>query len=143
MADLLPAGLSSRIAALTLTGNAMLGAALGRLAAQCVRQAILNASNGSHAAGTPTPARPGQGPAVVSGGLRRAITHTTPVPTSFGGWLCFVGMAAGIPHGSTTAGRIGFWLETGLKNGSTYPFLIPAVRTTLNTWKFGPDFVGW
>lgn len=37
------------------------------------RQAKLNASSGRHKAGTPTPASPGSGPAIVTGTLRRSI----------------------------------------------------------------------
>lgn len=101
-------------------------------------QAKTNASSGSHPYGTKTPARPGAGPAIVSGSLRRAITHTAPVPAG-GGWTATVGVAGGIyPPSRPNAGKRGGrskptpvskyaeFLETGLKNGEKYPFLLPA-----------------
>jgi hypothetical protein len=62
------------------------------------RQAKLNASNGSHKKGTPTPASKGQGPAVISGDLRRAITHD---PTRKQGavWVSRIGVSAGASYG--------------------------------------------
>lgn len=95
-------------------------------------QAKKNASNGSHKYGTPTPARPNEGPAVVSGTLRRSITHTTPVFTSLS-WTIKVGMAGGVypPYGKrpTASSRYAYYLETGkLRNGAAYPFLGPAAR---------------
>ncbi|MFF0409054.1 hypothetical protein ACFYUY_01290 [Kitasatospora sp. NPDC004745] len=93
------------------------------------RQAKINASSGSHAHGTRTPARPGSGPAVVSGTLRRSITRTTPVRVATG-WELKVGTMPGqVPsYGRTASSRYGLYLETGLRNGAVYPFLSPAVR---------------
>lgn len=46
---------------------------------------------GRHAKGTPTPATPGGGPAVISGDHRRSI-HVGPIePTGFTGWAGEVG----------------------------------------------------
>lgn len=100
---------------------------LTQLALVVERQAKINASVGSHARGTPTPARPGTGPAVISGTLRRSISHS-PVIFNGGGWETKVGTAIGFtpPRGKTPANLYGLYLETGLKNGSTYPFLKPA-----------------
>lgn len=92
------------------------------------RQAKINASVGSHKRGTRTPASPGTGPAVISGTLRRSISHS-PVIFTGGGWETKVGTAIGFtpPYGRTSASKYGLYLETGLKNGSVYPFLGPAV----------------
>ena len=91
------------------------------------RQAKVNASVGAHKRGTKTPASPGTGPAVISGTLRRSITHS-PVVFTGGGWETKVGTAVGFtpPYGRTPASKYGLYLETGLKNGSTFPFLKPA-----------------
>ncbi|MFE9127104.1 hypothetical protein ACFYOF_17065 [Streptomyces sp. NPDC007148] len=101
---------------------------LTQLALVIERQAKINASVGAHKRGTPTPARPGTGPAVISGTLRRSLTHS-PVIFNGRGWETKVGTAAGFtpPYGRTPASKYGLYLETGLKNGSTYPFLKPAV----------------
>lgn len=98
-----------------------------QLALAIERQAKINASTGSHPRGTKTPASPGTGPAVVSGTLRRSISHS-PVIFNGGGWECKVGTAVGFtpPRGRTPANLYGLYLETGLKNGATYPFLKPA-----------------
>ena len=100
---------------------------LTRLALAVERQAKVNASSGAHRRNTPTPASPGSGPAVISGTLRRSLTHS-PIVFTGGGWETKVGTAAGVapPYGRTPASKYGFYLETGLKNGSTYPFLKPA-----------------
>jgi hypothetical protein len=101
-------------------------AQLGTLAE---RQAKINASVGAHRRGTPTPARPGTGPAVISGTLRRSLTHGQPARTATG-WQVKVGTGVGFTpsYGRTPANRYGYYLETGLRNGSTYPFLLPAAQ---------------
>jgi hypothetical protein len=104
------------------------------------RQAKINASNGSHAVNTPTPAIPGQGPAVVSGTLRRTISHT-PTVAFLGGYTAMVGMVPGFwppyafpkhhykPHPKPPAdsAKYAFYLETG-DWGRTYPFMGPALE---------------
>lgn len=102
---------------------------LTQLANAIERQAKVNASSGSHKRGTPTPAQPGSGPAVVSGTLRRSITHS-PITLTAGGWETKVGTAAGIspPYGRTPASKYGLALENGLRNGNVFPFLRPAYR---------------
>lgn len=91
------------------------------------RQAKINASVGSHKRNTKTPASPGTGPAVISGTLRRSLSHS-PLIFNGHGWETKVGTAVGFTpsYGRTPANRYGFYLETGLKNGSVYPFLKPA-----------------
>ena len=110
------------------------GRVRGRVALEPVaraieRQAKINASVGRHKRGTPTPAQPGTGPSVISGTLRRSITHS-PIVQSGTGWETRVGTAAGFspPYGRTPASKYGLYLETGLKNGATYPFLVPAYQ---------------
>jgi len=112
--------------------------ALTELALVVEKQAKLNASNGSHKYRTRTPASPGEGPAVISGTLRRSITHT-PVRVEAGDYVCKVGMAVNVfpsanyyPGGTRTApsSKYAFYLENGLLKGSTnkYPFLGPAFK---------------
>lgn len=111
-------------------GQAKAHTVLSQLANAIERQAKINASVGAHKRGTPTPASPGTGPAVISGTLRRSITHT-PVVWAGGGWETKVGTATGFtpPYGRTPANRYGLILEKeGLRNGATYPFLLPAYR---------------
>lgn len=105
---------------------------VSRLADAVERQAKINASNGAHAYGTRTPARLGTGPAVISGTLRRALTHTA-VAFTGGGWESKVGTAPGHapPYGKsrTLANLYGLYLEKGmLRNGAAYPFLLPAFQ---------------
>lgn len=101
--------------------------ALEPLANAVERQAKINASSGSHKRGTPTPAQPGSGPAVISGTLRRSITHSA-IARVGTGWETRVGTAVGFtpPYGRSPASRYGLALETGLRNGAVYPFLGPA-----------------
>jgi hypothetical protein len=115
------------------------GKGLTQLALVVEKQAKINASTGSHRYGTPTPARPGTGPAVISGNLRRSVTHDR---VAFGGgiWTTRVGPAMGFyppyprrgRHGGaprrTPAHRYGYFLETGLRNGAKYPWLKPAAE---------------
>jgi hypothetical protein len=103
--------------------------ALEPVAREVEREAKKNASNGSHTRRTPTPARPGQGPAQISGTLVRSITHSTPSPTIGGGWEIRIGPTGGMfaPYNSRTpSSKYGLYLETGLRNGAKYPFLLPA-----------------
>lgn len=115
-------------------------AVLEPLAIAIETQAKINVSSGSHPYGTKTPARPGSGPAIISGSLRRAITHTPPVSVA-GGWSSTIGVAAGVyPPARPNAGKRGgkssptavskyaSYLENALRNGDSYPFLLPAFR---------------
>lgn len=103
------------------------------------RQAKINVSTGAHPYGTPTPASPGAGPAVISGTLRRCITHT-PVAEIAGGWQSRIGPAPGFWPSYGTAkhhykpgrkpradsAKYGYYLETG-DHGYVYPWLAPAL----------------
>jgi hypothetical protein len=104
---------------------------LTKLAITTETLAKKNASNGSHKRGTPTPARPGQGPAVISGTLRRSLTHE---PVKFSGieWFTRVGTMAGLyaPYDHRTPSSLyGWYLEfvTG------YPFLGPAAKQAFHS----------
>lgn len=107
--------------------------ALMQLALVVEKQAKINARVGSHKYGTPTPARPGTGPSTISGNLRRSITHSAITRTG-DSYSILVGTAVGFfpNYGNgasrTPANKYGYYLEKGLKNGSKYPFLIPAFK---------------
>lgn len=114
---------------------AKLGVALTPVALAIETEAKKNASNGQHAYRTKTPASPGEGPARISGTLVRSITHTEPAPTITGGVSIRVGPAGGLyptyrRQSRTPSSKYGLYLETGLRNGSTYPFLGPAFHKT-------------
>jgi hypothetical protein len=103
-------------------------------------QAKQNVSTGSHAYGTPTPASEGSGPAVISGTLRRSITHT-PTVAAAGAWSAMVGPAPGMytPYGipkyhikpnpkpRADSALYGYYLETS-DWGHVYPWLVPALH---------------
>lgn len=117
---------------LAVEGNTRTRFALEPIAQAIEKQAKTNASSGAHAYGTPTPAFPGSGPAVISGTLRRSLTHS-PIRAEGGGWVTEVGTGIGLypPYGSrkTPANKYGYILEIqGLRNGVTYPFLVPAFK---------------
>lgn len=106
--------------------------ALTELALVIEKQAKVNARNGSHKYGTKTPAMPDQGPAVISGTLRRSITHT-PVKRVGIDFECKVGMAPGFfpnyGNKTTSSSKYAYYLENKmLKGGIGYPFLLPAYK---------------
>ena len=116
------------------------GSKLLELIAQALeKQAKINASTGSHKYGTPTPARPGAGPAVISGTLRRSLTHEPVRMLGPGHWQTRVGTGVGAypSYGSSTsrtpANKYGYYLEHGLRNGAKFPFLVPAFRHVTGT----------
>lgn len=129
MAELRPGTFTAIFAKLSEEGRIRGRIALEPVAKVIEKQARINASVGRHKYGTPTPARPGTGPAVISGTLRRSITHAPAVQKGTG-WEMKVGTAVGFtPNyggGRTPANKYGYYLEHGLRNGSTYPFLVPA-----------------
>ena len=107
--------------------------ALAPLADAIKKQAKINASNGTHAWGTKTPARPGTGPAKISQTLYKSIDRT-PVTREVFGWFCQVGMIPGnypgYPGGwRKSSSQYAYILEVvGCRNGSKYPFLYPAFQ---------------
>lgn len=110
--------------------------ALAPLADAIVRQAKINANNGTHLWGTKTPATPGTGPAKISSTLYKSIDRSTVTREPFG-WFCQVGMAAGStpPYRSKkTSSQYARILElTGCRNGARYPFLYSAFEWGANT----------
>ncbi|MDJ0342296.1 hypothetical protein QMK19_03720 [Streptomyces sp. H10-C2] len=118
-------------AKLTAEGEIRGRLGLEELARAVEKQAKINASNGRHAYGTRTTARPGEGPAVISGNLKRSVGHS-PIMKDAGGWKTKVGPRVGFtpPYGRrpTEAHRYGYALETGLRNGAKYPWLKPAAQ---------------
>ena len=132
--ELRPGTFTKIVVELDKEGRARSKVALRELSLVVEKQAKINASSGAHPYGTKTPAFPGTGPAVISGTLRRAITHT-PVKIVGGAFECKVGMAPGFypPYGRrhfnrTPASKYAEYLEKGLKNGTKYPFLLPAYK---------------
>ncbi|WP_037616463.1 hypothetical protein [Streptomyces aureus] len=134
MPELRPGSFTAVFARLDEHGRVRGRIALEPVALAIERQAKINASVGAHRPRTPTPARPGTGPAVISGTLRRSITHSPIIQTGTG-WTTRVGTGVGFtpPYGKTPANKYGLYLETGLKNGATYPFLAPAYRFVIHT----------
>ncbi|MFD7016142.1 hypothetical protein [Streptomyces sp. NPDC059928] len=132
MPELRPGLFTALFNEINAAGQAKARTALSRIADAVERQAKINAGSGSHSYGTPTPASPGSGPAVISGTLRRSITHS-PIAFTGGGWETKVGTGAGQfpPYGKgrTPSSKYGLYLEKGmLRNGAAYPFLAPAAK---------------
>lgn len=127
--ELRPGVFVAGFAKLTAEGEIKGRLGLGELADAVIRQAKTNASNGRHAYGTPTPARPGEGPARITGTLVRSVDHT-PIMRDPIGWSTKVGPKVGEtnPNSSTPPDKYGYYLETGLKGGQTYPWLKPAAE---------------
>jgi hypothetical protein len=103
--------------------------ALTELADVIKKQAKRNASNGRHQLHTPTPARPGHGPAIISKSLVNSIDRSSVTREVFG-YYCRIGMVEGnySPYnGNTTTSKYAQILELiGTKNGNMFPFLYPA-----------------
>lgn len=130
--ELKPGVMTAVFSRLAVEGNTRTRVALEPLALLIEKQAKINASSGSHPYGTPTPASPGTGPAIISSTLRRSITHS-PIRVIADGWETRVGMGIGsypgYGRGLVPANKYGYYLEIeGLRNGDKYPFLIPAFQ---------------
>ncbi|MFD0405623.1 hypothetical protein [Kitasatospora sp. NPDC127116] len=119
--------MSATFSKLGAQGLAQTPIALGELADAILKQAKTNASNGSHARGTPTPARHGEGPARISGTLVRSLARTTVTHTVTGAEVR-IGTQPGMtpPYSRTPSSKYGAHLERGLKNGAKFPFLSTA-----------------
>lgn len=92
--------------------NGPIGRDLERRLINCVNLAKV------YATGAPTPLatnREGRGPRVRTGRLRSSIAYE------------IVSGGVGLIGRYGTNVSYGFWLETGLRNGVTYPFLVPAI----------------
>ncbi len=134
MAELEPGALRTILARIAEQGVQRAADGLEAVAEAIERQARANASNGEHAYGTPTPARPGEGPARISGTLVDSIGHN-PVEWAAEGWATKVGPRKGSypPYSARWKSRAdsaqyGYYLETG-DHGITYPWLGPAADT--------------
>lgn len=135
MRELVPGALTRTMAELAAVTEAKMPAALTAIAQAVQKQAVINASTGAHPYGTPTPAWPGTGPARISGTLVRSIAHST-VNRTAAGWEIRVGLIHGLyptyrtPRGQftskTPSHEYGRLLEEGLRNGASYPWLLPA-----------------
>lgn len=115
------------------------GEGLAATAEAIARQARINASTGSHAYGTRTPAHPGGGPATISRTLVNSIAFSPPMPQGVD-WVCRVGARSGMypPYSArwkskTPSSRYGYYLETGVRHGVTYPWLRPATHIAVVT----------
>jgi hypothetical protein len=131
MPELSPEAIARAMAKVVAETAVRAKAAMTTVALSIERQAKINASTGEHRRGTRTPARPGTGPARISGTLVRSITHSEVMATA-GGWEIRVGLAGGLypwyGKGRTPSSKYGEYLEKGmLRGGAAYPFLGPAV----------------
>ena len=94
---LLPDGLSHALGEMLKSAEGATRLGLTRLAEGVETRAKLHASEGgAHKYGTPTTARKGSGPAVVSGDLLRSVTHSE-IENTGQGFVTRVG-PADIPH---------------------------------------------
>ena len=84
-------------------GHEAMRRTVAAVAAAGEKQAKINASNGSHPRGTKTPASKGQGPAVITGNLRRNITHE-PVRQIGTVFESRIGVAGGAGYGKYVEG---------------------------------------
>jgi hypothetical protein len=130
--EMRPGAFTAVFEALARQGEAKGPRALTALANVIERQAKINVSTGAHAYGTPTPARPGTGPAVISGNLRRSLTHTPLKLVGPSIWETRVGTGVGFYPGygknRTPANKYGYYLEKAPRYGAPFPFLEPAFR---------------
>jgi hypothetical protein len=90
LAELEAAFVEKAAAAQAATRNAVVEAA--HLAEASMKEHA--GEGGRHQKGTPTPASPGGGPAVITGSLRRSITVGAITPWGIGGWQTKVGPTA-------------------------------------------------
>lgn len=131
LAELAPGAIAAVFARAAVLAQARTATALTATAAAVAHQAQTNASTGSHTYGTRTPAYPGTGPASISRTLVNSVAFSPPVPRGLG-WACRVGPRVGMypayagRRSTTPSSKYGGYLEHGLKNGATYPWLRPA-----------------
>lgn len=143
--ELRPGTFTRILTRVAIEGDMRAGVALGRLARALETDTKRRlTSHGGHRPWEPTPASPGGPPAIISGTLRRSITHD-PIAKVSGMHQTRVGTAVGFfPNypvkthhrkasrkPPTPANKYGLYLETGLRNGSTYPFLSTSYREFL------------
>lgn len=114
MGELTPGAIGRLLDGIEMRGEEGIKASLVAIAQQAERQAKINANTGSHRKGEPHTPGTGPGPNVVTGNLRRSITHTQPARDSQG-WYVKVGVAATAAYGRYVEPR--------------YPFLLPAAQS--------------
>jgi hypothetical protein len=102
--------------ALLESASGPVGRDLERRLVNCVNLARVYATGAPTALATNPE---GRGPRVRTGRLRSSITYE--ITHDVLGLVGFVG--TNVPYG--------FWLETGLRDGSTYPFLRPSLSAAL------------
>lgn len=109
-------------------------AAVARAVETEVKTGLTRTSHPYQAWGQRTTASPGGPPALVSGTLRRSITHTA-VALDPVGLFTKVGTGVGFypwyGKNRTPSSMYGKYLETGLRNGATYPFLAPPAERVM------------
>lgn len=111
--------------------QARAGAALTVTAAAVAHQAQTNASVGSHVYGTPTPASPGTGPAIISQTLVNSVAFSPARPAALG-WSARVGARSGMypayrgRRQKTQSSDYGRYLENNMRYGPPFPWLVPA-----------------
>jgi hypothetical protein len=141
--ELEPGAMTRKMVEFAALADARLAAALTAIGEAVQKQAVINASTGAHPYGTPTPARPGTGPARISGTLVRSIARSD-VKRTATGWEVRVGLLHGLyPTYRTSRGAFtsktpsheyGEYLERGLlPNGAAYPWLMPAFHHGVHT----------
>lgn len=141
--ELTPGTIARVLAKVEVDGQAKMGAALTAMATAAetaTKEALTQTSHSYVDWANGTPARAGGPPALVSGTLRRSITHTHAVPDGIG-WATKIGTAAGFypwyGKGRTPSSKYGMYLELGmLRNGAAYPFLQPSIRRAVAV--YGP-----
>jgi hypothetical protein len=131
--------LAARLARLGVELRAREPVVLVATATAVLERARHNLTAARHPYGTPTPARPGGPPAMISGTLAGALALTKPVMTPLG-MILHVGVKSGVypPYGrgkKTEAAKYGYYLEvTGAgRSRVRYPWLMPAVHAVGHT----------
>ena len=131
--EMVPGILAARMARLGVELRAREPLVLVGTATAVIEKARANLTHARHPYGTPTPARPGGPPAMISGTLAGALAMTSVSMGPLGATL-HVGVRSGIrpPYGKnpTEASKYGFYLEvTGAGTSHVrYPWLMPAVH---------------
>ena len=140
-----PGYLTARFAAIEGSASLRARSGLAELARAIESGAKAELSKTTHPYGKPTAASPGSPPSLVSGTLRRSVTHSAVAMVGPGEWETKVGTGAGFyppvhhtfrarraaAHANTPSSQYGKYLETGLRNGATYPWLKPVFDAAL------------
>jgi hypothetical protein len=132
--EMVPGVFTAVFAKQATKGRATGAAALTQLALAVERQMKLDLAVNTHKYGTATTATRHGPPALISGTLRRSITHTRPAPGLFG-WEVRVGVAGGFyppyPKKGTRTASSEYARYLELDPG-LYPFMAPAFRKVID-----------